>query len=83
MDSEYLFKPIEDEKTRKKIAELPQRVYLCKNRQHYIWTTIKDDAVRCELCDKIYTYDDCEEINTKTYTPYQQQLSGQILLNKS
>lgn len=76
----YLFKPVEDELQRKQIAELPQREYLCGNKNHYVLTTIKDDAVFCELCQKIYTYADCgPPISIKEEKQYADNLQNQLL----
>lgn len=61
-------------------AETADRLYICKNKQHYIWSKPKDNAIWCELCNKIFTYDECKRINTKTMKPYQEQLSGMISL---
>lgn len=55
------------------------RLYRCKNKTHYIFATPKDDAVWCELCNKIYTFDDCDRVNIKTGRPYQKQLDNQLL----
>ena len=42
------------------------RLYRCKNKQHYIFATARDDAIWCEFCNKIYTFDECDIINKKT-----------------
>jgi len=82
MDSEYLFKPIEDENKRKEIAKLPQREYICGNKNHFVFTTVEDDAVKCELCGKIYTYDECNVVNKKTGKSWG-KIPNQPLTNKA
>lgn len=49
------------------------RLYLCKNKQHYLYAEPKEKGgvLICEYCNKIFCYDECSLIHERPKTLHQ------------